>query len=83
MSGSDGDNVAAIHDRGGGCGTVEAGSAIGIRDLIISGGHVFVMGVTGWLNPEGWHGYLPPVSLVAFSAVLFTMLTKYAKRGPQ
>ena len=32
MSGSDGDNVAAIHDRGGGCGTVEAGSAIGIRE---------------------------------------------------
>jgi DMSO/TMAO reductase YedYZ heme-binding membrane subunit len=28
--------------------------------------HVFFMGYEGWLNPSGWHGGIPPVSLVAF-----------------
>ena len=59
------------------------GQRLGYVSLVISGGHVFVMGVTGWLHPEGWNGHLPPVSLVAFSAVLMTMLARYAKQGPQ
>jgi hypothetical protein len=25
------------------------------------------MGYAGWLKPAGWHGGLPPISLVAFS----------------
>lgn len=28
--------------------------------------HIFFMGYKGWLNPGGWHGGLPPISLVAF-----------------
>ena len=28
--------------------------------------HLFFMGVKGWLYPGGWHGGLPPISLVAF-----------------
>jgi len=28
--------------------------------------HLFFMGYKGWLNPEGWHGGIPPISLVAF-----------------
>jgi hypothetical protein len=24
------------------------------------------MGYSGWINPAGWHGGLPPISLVAF-----------------
>lgn len=29
--------------------------------------HLFFMGYKGWLNPSGWHGGLPPISLVAFT----------------
>ena len=31
--------------------------------------HIFFMGYEGWLNPSGWHGGLPPISLIGF--VLF------------
>jgi DMSO/TMAO reductase YedYZ heme-binding membrane subunit len=29
--------------------------------------HVFFMGIDGWMNPSGWYGGLPPISLVAFA----------------
>ncbi len=29
--------------------------------------HIFFMGYEGWLKPAGWHGGLPPISLVAFA----------------
>ena len=29
--------------------------------------HLFFMGFKGWLNPSGWHGGLPPISLVSFA----------------
>jgi hypothetical protein len=35
--------------------------------LILGGVHVVFMGYEGWLNPTGWHGGMPPVSLVAFA----------------
>jgi len=35
--------------------------------LILGGVHLFFMGYEGWLNPSGWHGGIPPVSLVAFA----------------
>jgi len=35
--------------------------------LLLGGVHLFFMGYEGWLNPAGWHGGLPPVSLVAFT----------------
>lgn len=34
--------------------------------LTLGGLHLFFMGYQGWLNPGGWHGGLPPISLVAF-----------------
>ena len=34
--------------------------------LLMGLAHVFFMGYEGWLNPGGWHGGLPPISLVAF-----------------
>jgi hypothetical protein len=36
--------------------------------LLLGAAHLFFMGYQGWLNPAGWHGGLPPISLVAFSA---------------
>ena len=38
--------------------------------LLLGAGHLFFMGYSGWLNPAGWHGGLPPISLVAFSIFL-------------
>lgn len=35
--------------------------------LVFGGLHLFFMGYEGWMNPGGWHGGLPPISLVAFS----------------
>ena len=34
--------------------------------MLLSVAHLFFMGYKGWLNPSGWHGGLPPISLVAF-----------------
>jgi DMSO/TMAO reductase YedYZ heme-binding membrane subunit len=35
--------------------------------MILGGVHLVFMGYEGWLNPSGWHGGIPPVSLVAFA----------------
>jgi len=35
--------------------------------MLLGAAHVFFMGYEGWLNPSGWHGGFPPVSLVAFT----------------
>ncbi len=35
--------------------------------MLFSGAHLVFMGYNGWINPEGWLGGLPPISLVAFT----------------
>jgi len=35
--------------------------------MIFAGAHLVFMGYEGWLNPSGWQGGIPPVSLVAFA----------------
>jgi len=35
--------------------------------MLFSGAHLIFMGYNGWLNPGGWLGGLPPISLVAFT----------------
>jgi DMSO/TMAO reductase YedYZ heme-binding membrane subunit len=35
--------------------------------LVLGGLHLLFMGFQGWLKPEGWHGGLPPISMVAFT----------------
>ena len=35
--------------------------------LLLGAAHLFFMGYPGWINPAGWHGGLPPISLVAFT----------------
>jgi DMSO/TMAO reductase YedYZ heme-binding membrane subunit len=35
--------------------------------MFLGGAHLFIMGYKGWLNPGGWHGGLPPISLVAIT----------------
>ena len=38
--------------------------------------HLVALGLNGWLKPQGWHGGIPPVSLVAVVAVLVPLLVK-------
>jgi DMSO/TMAO reductase YedYZ heme-binding membrane subunit len=35
--------------------------------FVFGGAHLLFMGFEGWMKPAGWHGGLPPISLVAFS----------------
>jgi DMSO/TMAO reductase YedYZ heme-binding membrane subunit len=35
--------------------------------MLLGAVHLFFMGYKGWLDPSGWHGGLPPISLVAFA----------------
>lgn len=35
--------------------------------LLFGALHLIFMGYEGWLNPDGWHGGMPPVSLVAIA----------------
>ena len=32
--------------------------------------HLFFMGYKGWLNPAGWHGGIPPISLITFVIII-------------
>jgi hypothetical protein len=34
------------------------------------------LGLKGWLAPQGWHGGIPPVSLVAVVAALVPLLVR-------
>ena len=38
--------------------------------------HLVVLGIKGWLAPQGWHGGIPPVSLVAVVAALVPLAVK-------
>ncbi len=38
---------------------------------LLSAVHLIFMGYEGWLNPSGWHGGIPPVSLVAITIFVF------------
>ena len=35
--------------------------------MLLGAVHLVFMGYQGWLNPSGWHGGIPPVSLIAIS----------------
>ncbi len=35
--------------------------------FFFAGAHLFFMGYKGWMDISGWHGGLPPISLVGFS----------------
>ena len=35
--------------------------------MTLGAAHLFFMGYKGWLDPSGWHGGLPPISLVSFT----------------
>lgn len=58
------------------------GQRLGYYCLLFAAGHVLVMGFSGWLQLEKWHGYLPPISLVAFTAGMIVLLARFFGRRP-
>lgn len=48
----------------------------GYWTLALACGHLIVMGYEGWMEPALWPGSMPPVSLVALTAAMATLLTK-------
>ena len=42
--------------------------------------HMVVFGWKGWMNPSGWHGGLPPISLWAALVAAFTIVVKLRSR---
>jgi DMSO/TMAO reductase YedYZ heme-binding membrane subunit len=38
--------------------------------------HLVALGLKGWLAPQGWHGGMPPISLVAVLAALVPLLIR-------
>jgi len=54
----------------------QRGQRMGYLSLALAAAHACVMGISGWLEPGGWHGGLPPVSLVAFIAAMGPILVK-------
>ena len=37
-------------------------------------GHLIAMGFNGWLRIEGWHGGLPPISLISFVLATISLI---------
>lgn len=49
--------------------------------LTLGGVHLFFMGYQGWLKPAGWHGGIPPISLVAFVFFITGYVVNFLGRG--
>ena len=49
---------------------------MGYGALTLVAVHLVVLGWKGWLEPAGWHGGIPPISLVAVVAALLPLLVK-------
>jgi len=48
--------------------------------MLFTGSHLFFIGINGWLNPAGWHGGMPPISLVGFTFFLVGYLINLSGR---
>ena len=48
--------------------------------LLLGAAHLFFMGYQGWLQPAGWHGGLPPISLVAFTVFVIGYVINFLGR---
>ncbi len=49
--------------------------------LALIAGHLLSMGLSGWLTPEKWSGYLPPISLIAFVILVVIAVHKTGRFG--
>ena len=44
--------------------------------LVLISLHLFIMGYQGWLTPETWPGYMPPITLLAFIVSITPLFIK-------
>ncbi len=49
---------------------------VGYLALVFVAVHLIALGLTGWMAPAGWTAGLPPISLLAFVAVLVPLVVK-------
>ena len=49
---------------------------MGYVSLILVSAHLFVLGLKGWLKPQGWYAWMPPISLVAFVVAVVPLVVK-------
>jgi cobalamin biosynthesis protein CobD/CbiB len=49
--------------------------------LWFSAAHVLIMGLSGWLSPSGWPGYLPPITLWSFATAVYFLLARGRTEG--
>ncbi len=54
---------------------------MGYWAIAMVAGHTFTMGYKGWLDPSGWHGGMPPITLWGFLLAGGALLAK-AMSGP-
>lgn len=47
---------------------------------IFIAGHLFSMGIIGWISPKNWHGYLIPISLIGFILILYYLKMIFSKK---
>jgi DMSO/TMAO reductase YedYZ heme-binding membrane subunit len=48
--------------------------------LLLGAFHLLFMGYQGWMNPAGWNGGLPPISLIAFTIFAIGYLANFLGR---
>jgi len=52
---------------------------IGYAGLLLAAGHVFVMGILGWLRPGDWPAALPPITALAFVVAMVPLVLRLVK----
>jgi hypothetical protein len=52
---------------------------VGYAGLTLAAGHVFVMGVMGWLHPGDWPAGLPPITAIAFVVAILPLALRLVK----
>ena len=49
---------------------------LSLLGIILTLGHVLVMGFNGWLTPSLWPGYMVPISLLSFLILMVALLAR-------
>jgi len=52
------------------------GQRMGYLTLALVAIHLVVLGLRGWLAPKGWHGGLPPISLIAVTVAVIPLFVR-------